>query len=820
MKQTNQLLSGFTAFTFLLSTMAPAWAQTAPAATTDAAAARTPITTTAGQVITGIGAISNYLNTSMPSQFTQNPVQLSMDALQAQLNSEMDKCALDSKVDGTQSLVDKIKAITSKTKTKTGAATCTAEYKGDACAMDCDGPSFDSPDCNAPGSITSEQKTIQKYVDYLNRKTKCSNKDAEALAAQKKVIDCQMGVLSKIANMAAQQAGQVLDANTAQYGVMNNYVGEVDSQMKQVDALVGEKGSLSQMLTTMENEVGKMGEAGTAYNARSKKLTEDYKTHASSLDLNQALFLNDCMSNNNSPTTAKTRCWRPVESAPGANGAPPAPGKVSAAGCPEFRLQSCSPVQAALSATQMELLQVNGKTFQTRDRCDQVVSLGEQFNTVKDDIMNKIGSEITTDQQIASAFGSNLTAKGADILLKGGAKCSNEAKKWKTRAQNGKSTDQNGKKYHTDELALTEAKDKLSDDLTTGMFGMNRNYSNVMYALTDKHVNINRAACSKDDPSKMVKCFSDMQNNLKSLIEGSGENTTTAKVIKGGTMTPGFAVPCEGLRGCVDSFQTIQKSLASQRDAAVGQRRNFATKANAQVDTVMSNFGTLLASVQGKIMDQVRGMEGVFTAFGVKTPSLNMITGEPLKAGEGPEGEKGPYVRGDMNKALAGSVPGGLLDINNVGLNEAFVSVKESLGTKAGGLKDSIKDWREKLNSYKNSPKTCGAGDRVTWNGTSCNDCQMSQTACDSVQGSSVLGGSLNIGDIFAAAEMLQPAGKGNFSSAAETLQSAIKNTKVTGNSDCKTALKYCNQCFANAKSMSGGYNPITDSSGKATKGE
>jgi hypothetical protein len=834
MKQTNQSrsgiasqwLSGFTALTFLFSSVMPAQAQTT--GTGDPAA-----NTSAGQVITGVSNIVSNLATT-PAVFNQTPQQLQMQSAIADMKSKMDACALKA-VAGSKTATDAKALLADEFKSILGAKSAKAKgqstagtdqlacYKKAACDSECGEPRVDtSPVCGS-ADIKGDTAMIAAYIDYLSKTSKCSNAKFDAIQKQKQVMDCQMQVLQAGVNQASQALQQVLQANAAQYGQMNQYMGELADQGAQIDALIGEKGKLTGLQAELYKNLNSMIENEAKFKNDANSLDEQTKQNAAFLAATKAQKFGSCMFGATASTGA-VQCWRPKATySKDAQGQTVMSGvQKNKNGCPVYEKGLCSPAQAARSAIEMSYLTSNGQPYQDADRCADAETAATNFDNQMNDISGKLGTDLNSWSDIQSAYGASINPTAMSYLQRGAATCTVNADNWAKNAQNPNKAkmDKEAQQYAQKDTELKNMKNTLSASLDAGMTGLSKGYADVMAALSDQPVSLNRVQCTKDNPTVMQDCYAKIRTNLQGLLEGNSDGTTTTKTIKGGTMTPGFAVPCQGLNGCITTFQTVRDKIVDQSRLASQAKQKYVQDGNAQVMAQLNGdpqkgitgFSQFLATTQQSVMKQYDQLKDAFAAMGITPPdSPKMMDPEQLEAMDGPNNEKGPYKQPkSMAAVLSGMVqPGGLINFSDPGMKESFAEAQEALKSKKSGNSDTIKEWKATQKEYVKTANECSK-DRVGKNGEDCNSCRKTMAVCQQQDAGKKFLSEGNQDAFNTMLGMVKKIANGKSISDRDVEDNQSKLDKWAGgglvnDATCSDAIDTCNSCFSSyAKNLNG----------------
>lgn len=824
MKQMKSMISGLTAFALIAASITPGYAQTSTT-TTPASGA--------GQIINGITNITSQLSTT-PQVFNQTPQQLAMDASIKSMQSEMDKCSLQAVVGskdvqsakGTleaefkKLLADKkdtAKARTEKRNTTKMKDQPNVKYSAclakASCDEDCGAPPVaEEPFCSEDTAATakSDFQAIGKYMDYLAAKKKCANKDLETLNKQKKIMDCQMAVLQKGVNDASKALQSVLQANAAQYGQMNQYMGELSDQGAQIDALIGEKGKLTTLQASLYENLNKMIENESKFKNDASDLEEQTKQNAAYLEATKAQKFGSCMFGGTASVGAVS-CWRPDATySKDAQGNQVANPKTNKNGCPVYVKGLCSPSQAARSAIEMSYLTSNGQAYQDADRCAQASAAASNFDNVMTDISSKLGTDMNNWTEIKAAYGSRIDSKAMNYLQNGASVCTTNAENWKRNAQNPAKAkmDKESQTYAQQKTKLDNMKNTLSASLDAGLTGLNKGYADVMAALNDQSVSLNRTQCSKDNPTKMQECYASIRTNLQGLLEGNASLTTATKTIKGGTMVPGFAVPCQGLNGCITSLQTVREKLVDQSRMANQAKQKYVADGNNQVQTQLQAFSGFLATTQASVLKQYDQMKAAFVAMGVNPPeSLKTMEAEGLEQMDGPNGEKGPYkAPKSMAAAMSGLVqPGGLINFAELGMKDAFAEVQEKAKEAKTAQGEKIKEWKAIQGKYANLTKTCDTS-HVGATNVSCDSCSNQLASCENSEKGAAFFEGENAGTLVSISEAMSSILQNQKQDNGELkqLMDSMKGMKGP-NGACSLLKSKCMQCFSSHIKNGGG---------------
>jgi len=795
MKQINrailsQFVSGLTAVSFVLGSVIPVQAQTSGNADPSAA-------TGAGQVINGLSNIvSNMAMT--PAVFTQSPQQLQINWKQQQINSQMKQCELKGSLAGVTTktgvnlgeaadLVSKYKDRLTKKKSGEDTVTsggCSDPSKVDACKTECKLTKNFKASCDRYSvdseAVQKEGEELEKYIAYLRNKKECGSKDYETLKKQNEVLNCQMQVLQDAINFASQAVQQTLQNNGKQYSLMNQYMGELGDQMGQISALVGGvgpdgkemPGKWTELQKSLYENFNEMTANEGKFKNDSNNLAEQTKQNEAYLEATKAQKFGSCMFGS-APGSVGVTCWRPkVTYAKDSSGNMSAIPELNKYKCPVYEKALCSPVQAARSAIELSFLTSNGQPYQDSTRCDEATVASRKFDSVMNDLSARLGTEVNSwhdmlnKYNLASQVNGLSSVNAVTIMSSGAQACMTSADNWKKNAQdpNKAKMDKEAQTYAEQKTKLDNKKNELSSSLDAALTGMNKAYADVMAALSDQAVSLNTVQCTKDNPATMQKCYADIRNNLKNLLQGNAAGTTTTKVIKGGTMTPGFAAPCNGLDGCITTYRTIRDKLNDQMRLANQAKQKFVQDGNSQIMTQLNGdgktttgFAQFLAGIQQDLMKQYDGMKSTMAAMGVNAPdTLKRMEAEMLEQMEGPNGEKGPYGQPkNLAAVLSGMVqPGGLIDFSDLGLRDALADAKEKADKKKEGLANLIEKLEDQSEKYGNMEKQCG--DRVGNDAVACDRLQSMATE----NASSPLSGLFDAIQGFAAAGFLNQEGK------------------------------------------------------------
>ena len=682
-------------------------------------------------------------------------------------------------------------------------------YTKDVCGVACEPPGNTSPDCDNPEQVKNGKNEIGEYLTYLGKRKSCENKDYEALKKQKEVMDCQMAVLADGVKQASASLQSVLNNNGAQYGKMNQYMAELADQGSQIDALIGKDGKLTGLQAELYKNLNSMIENEAKFKNDAVELDEQTKQNAAYLDSVTAQKFGACMFGSTASTGA-VQCWRPVATySTNAQGQNQVSGmKKNKNGCPVYEKGLCSPAQAARSAIEMSYLTSNGKPYQDADRCAEALSASGNFDNVMNDISGKLGTDLANWSDIQKAYGSKIDSTAMGYLQNGAGTCTSNAESWKRNAQNPNKAkmDKESQTYATQKTKLNAMKNTLSASLDAGMTGLSKGYADVMAALSDQPVALSRVQCTKDNPTKMQECYANIRSSLQGLMEGNASLTTTTKTIKGGTLTPGFAVPCQGLNGCITTFQTVRDKIVDQSRLANQSKQKFVQDGNAQVSTQLQQFSQFLATTQASVVKQYDQMKAAFAAMGISAPdSMKSVDAEQLEPVDGPNGEKGPYKQPkNMSAVLSGMVqPGGLINMSDTGTKDAFAEAMQAAKDKTKGQGEAIKDWQDHLKDFNQAAKVCNA-DHAGSDLVACSSCQSTVDACTANEKSSAISEGnrsflQNISDgvalILSKEKMSQDEVK--------TFQENAVNVKGLP-SFCSNVKARCMQCFATQLKSSG----------------
>jgi hypothetical protein len=618
-----------------------------------------------------------------------------------------------------------------------------------------------------------DEARFETYATYMQFKAKsCATKKLDDYKAQLNVFNCEMSVLGQAVAQASNQVQTALTQNNAQYGKMNQFQQELGSQISQIDDILGpddigkatgaggQFGGLLGLQKDLNAKLADMNNQQASFQSAVVQLQQDTTSNEQTLVSQQMQVVSSClngetnlnMSGAYSLTCRKARQITSKDS----SGNTITTNATNSSGGTIYDLQSCSPVDFMKSEVQNAPFSSNNGVVVTQARTQQSSQNVLAMNSLMQSILRDLGqfdqatdagklvTNATTWSQIETKYGAAMdslsASSGVDVrgqLRAIGGHCMNESATWKQQQQLSSSSQYNIKK--TD---LAKQQTALAAQLNTGMSGLNKDYADMMAALTGQVVTANRFACTTTDPSTMVVCYTNMRQNVQDVLEGNTDVPFTAKTISGGTMVRGFTVPCRGINGCVTSLKQVRDAQKKQSLMAEQQKTKFVNDSNQQVQTQVQGFAQFLSGVQNVVMNQFNNMKQILANMNVAGPEQpKYMDAESLQPSDGPNKEPGPFkAPNKMAAVLSGMVqPTGLIDFNSPGVQDGLKDASDKVTDAAKVMTDAAdkaQESEEKLEELvttcvPDDDSKCSGGGSVANNSTGFQNCSTEVNSCE-----------------------------------------------------------------------------------------
>lgn len=745
---------------------------------------------TAGAAVQVGQVASNLLSATsqLPGLYQQNPQMLTMSNLQAQLQTGLLRCQAEAlgktTVVGNARLmnpVDFAKAINDSVEKGDGTKGSKCSCKEYSTASVPEAQSCSELGVNTvmnPGggtAPTGSKKDIEDKIKEFIRENK-DMKDSRAAAEcfqrvaldpacpqekvlvekQKRVFECMMNEIQRSTQQVSSSLQQMLSANQAQYAKMAQFEGEVQTQLSEIDKVLGPDKELSggsdqfsgllgiqkRLLQQREELRKEEAELFAEFNNQEREATNLEAT----IEAEQMQRVGSCLAQDTS--IVKSGCNRPRQQM-GPDGKPMAVS--TRGGNQQFDRVACSPIDVIKTRIQQSAL-MNASNNKIQDRDQARVQQGSMAVQQFEAVLNRISIEMGISQpkregatgalrpnlkswadiernsaimnslrQLEESNGGRLKRAGIINTLKFSMKaCERDSRVWvKAERENGQ--------YRDKLTQLENRRGQLANRLNSNIDKLNQGLALAIDGLSPRqgnHSAVSRSQCANVSPKSQrfgsqfnasSACFKQVSQNLSDLLDGNERSPATQFAIPAGTMKPGFMVPCRGINGCVTALKAARQQQQDQLTAARQIKTKMIQESNQNVDAQLQNFAVGLQSAAVTVRNQFEAMRDALVKLGVKTiPELKIMEGESLTTAKikGPNGEEidGPYQAPKNMGAVLSQLAGGLPDPRESGIKAGLEGMQAAIDEKKKAMVEAAKTLRADIAKVVQTMNACTNG--------------------------------------------------------------------------------------------------------------
>lgn len=751
---------------------------------------------TAGAVSQAGQVASNLLSATskLPGLYQQNPQMLTMSNLQAQLQTGLLRCQAEAlgktTVVGNARLMNPVefaKAINDSVKKADASTSKSGDgSKGSKCSCKEFSTASvpEAPSCSVLGvntvmnpgggtASTGNQTTIKNNIDAFIANDLKAAKDAEKcyqtvaldpacpeekvlVEKQKRVFECMMNEIQRSTQQVSSSLQQMLSANQAQYAKMAQFEGEVQTQLSEIDKVLGPDKELSggsdqfsgllgiqkRLLQQREELRKEEAELFAEFNNQEREVTNLEAT----IEAEQMQRVGSCLAQDTS--IVKSGCNRPRQQM-GPDGKPMAVS--TRGGNQQFDRVACSPIDVIKTRIQQSAL-MNASNNKIQDRDQARVQQGSMAVQQFEAVLNRISIEMGISQpkregatgalrpnlkswadiernsaimnslrQLEESNGGRLKRAGIINTLKFSMKaCERDSRVWvKAERENGQ--------YRDKLTQLENRRGQLANRLNSNIDKLNQGLALAIDGLSPRqgnHSAVSRSQCASVSPKSQrfgsqfnasSACFKQVAQNLSDLLDGNERSPATQFAIPAGTMKPGFMVPCRGINGCVTALKAARQQQQDQLTAARQIKTKMIQESNQNVDAQLQNFAVGLQSAAVTVRNQFEAMRDALAKLGVKTiPELKIMEGESLTTAKikGPNGEEidGPYQAPKNMGAVLSQLAGGLPDPRESGIKAGLEGMQAAIDEKKKAMVEAAKTLRADIAKVVQTMNACTNG--------------------------------------------------------------------------------------------------------------
>jgi hypothetical protein len=271
------------------------------------------------------------------------------------------------------------------------------------------------------------------------------------------------------------------------------------------------------------------------------------------------------------------------------------------------------------------------------------------------------------------------------------ASCYNAGENWRVREQSSPA-------YQNEVNEVRKKRTKLNTDLDTDLQRSRNLYRDTLRALGfSMPAALDLSSCSVSTAAR-ANCAQTMKKQLLDLSAGTGLSTTSIKIPMMGKIQ-GFAVPCQGVKGCVEALEKVSTQRMGQLSQFVNQKNAFVSQSNNGFDKAMKDMAALLSSAQGGMEGTFQEMNQLASKLKIDSGSLEFLDQEQLEMPK----EPGELMRPkDFAKAISANVPPkGLVDFSASKPEELLKSAKEKADEKKRSILDDLKQDKAEFKELK-----------------------------------------------------------------------------------------------------------------------
>jgi hypothetical protein len=550
---------------------------------------------------------------------------------------------------------------------------------------------------------------------------------------------------------------QTLSVNQAQYAKMAQFEGEVQTQLTEMEKILGPDkelgGSGSEQfagLIGLQKELTKQREdlrkADNDMFAEFNEQEREQTNLEATIEAEQMQRVGSCLYQDT--TLVSGGCPKPVQQM-GADGKPQA--VMTRNGRQQFEAGTCGTVEAISNRIkQSAVMNASNNSLQDRDssRIQGGQMAAKQFEAIMSRINIELGvagpkregatgalrpnvkswADIEKNSAIMSSLkaiensnGGRLKRVGIIQTLKRSMNaCVQESKSWvRAERDNGQFKDRSTK--------LEGRRSLLANRMNSAVDGLNRSLAMAVDGLSHRqgnHVAVNRAQCASVSPKSTrfgnqfnatSACFKQVSQNLSDLLDGNDRAPMSQFSIAGGTMKPGFTVPCRGINGCVTALKASRQQQQDQLTSARQIKLKMIQDSNQSMDSQLQSFAGALQLGAQTVKRQFEAMRDAMVSLGLKTlPELKLLAGEALEYEKikGPNGEEvnGPYKAPKNMAGVLSQLAGGLPDPQDSGIKTGLEAMATAVDEKKKALAEKAKGMKEELAKQDQQMNACLAG--------------------------------------------------------------------------------------------------------------
>ena len=594
-----------------------------------------------------------------------------------------------------------------------------------------------------------DKANLSNYLKFQNFKlTDCAKKDEEMLVKEYNTFQCKAQALSSVVSKASFQLQDVLGKNATSYGKMAKFVEAVNTQIAQVDEILGgdptHPGAKNQYasqyagLLGMENKLetnivawqGRQGQFTESIRVlKNDTLTNDQTLEAERMSVVMSCFVGTTESSDNS----SRRCYKRVMApSPGAGGGQTSQA-VDEAGNPVFtqQLVPCGGYEYVRSLVYQSCL--GAGTSRTSSQVQNAQGCGQDLDSVLQ-TFNLFSGALTPksgDAQVAPPVTSeskmmemvmprlqnlqNKTNKtGLSVVNEVRSlmhQCFNDSNNWKKDQVKSTSS-----RYGLKKAGIDTNTTKLRTDFANGFQELNKEYMSANSLLYHTNSPLKPNGCGSPDLDKMSDCYTNTVLDMQNLLNGTGPVAMTpGKYIDGGAGVPGFTVSCKGIKGCIQTYNNIRTAKKDQSMAASKATADFVNKGNENTDNALKSLAGGLSGYQNQVTEQFRRMQEIMAKLGMDSSvELKRQPTEALKKAMigNPQTPSGPYEKpNSMTNILSGMVPGGLLNFQDLGASDALKTAHQKTVENKAKINEDIKQYEAVQKKLSNIKATCQKDD-------------------------------------------------------------------------------------------------------------
>lgn len=209
-------------------------------------------------------------------------------------------------------------------------------------------------------------------------------------------------------------------------------------------------------------------------------------------------------------------------------------------------------------------------------------------------------------------------------FVMGTLKNCNQTATGQTQSESERASSIEGTAQHSIKLA----KQKVQDDIHERFTAYSQQYSDNLSGLIGQNVPLTDCT-SNGAPVTQIKCLDGIRQTMKSLLEGSGENTKMTLTMKGVNPETNFSFECKGLNGCVTSYQNVSRNLKTEQASLENAKKVYIQSANQSTETFTRHIASQLNGQSQMLSNMLSGLSTALSSLGVGGINLPDVRGEP-----------------------------------------------------------------------------------------------------------------------------------------------------------------------------------------------